>query len=300
MIERFLTYIEHERRLSPLTVSTYRNDLNLFRQFIESRGEAAFDPALVTADDIRAWILQLMQNKYSARNIARKISALRSFWRYALKFRLLTNNPTAKIITPKFKAKLPATFRQQEVEQAISYNDDPDSFRQVRDALIIDMLYQTGMRQAELLNLTLSRITLTQQGGEIKALGKRNKERIIPFGSELAQRITHYLKMRGTLCQDCGEHFLIKENGKRATAYDIYKAVHDNMALTSTQHKLSPHVLRHTFATTMLNNGADINAVKSLLGHANLNATQIYTHVTFEEKLEAYRKAHPRAEGRTK
>ncbi len=295
MIEKFLTYIEHERHLSELTVITYRNDLRLFQQFIESRTDGKFEPQLVQADDIRAWILHLMQNKYGARNIARKISALRSFWRYALKMKLLTNNPTAKIITPKFKAKLPSTFRQQEVDDAIKFNDDTNDFEQVSNALIIDILYQTGMRQAELLNLTMARITLKQHGGEIKALGKRNKERIIPFGEELAERIRQYIIMREQICPSGEQTFLLQENGKPITKYYIYRAVHDNMALTSTQHKLSPHVLRHTFATTMLNNGADINAVKTLLGHANLNATQVYTHVTFEEKLKAYRKAHPRA-----
>lgn len=294
MIERFLEYIEFERRLSPETVRTYRNDLTMFAAFVEQQSGLAFDAGLVRADDIRAWVLSLTRSGHGARNIARKISALRSFWRYALKQGLLTENPTSKIVTPKFHKQLPATFREQEVETALSYNDDTNDFQQVFDSLVVDMLYQTGMRRAEIVSLTLDRITLTGKGGELKVIGKRNKERIIPFGSELAARIELYLQLRREVQPADSQAFLVRTNGKTATTYDVYKAVKQTMQTSSTQHKLSPHVLRHTFATTLLNNGADINAVKTLLGHANLNATQIYTHVTFEEKLRAYKQAHPR------
>ena len=294
MIERFLEYIEFERRLSPETVRTYRNDLTMFAAFVEQQSGLAFDAGLVRADDIRAWVLWLTRSGHGARNIARKISALRSFWRYALKQGLLTENPTSKIVTPKFHKQLPATFREQEVETALSYNDDTNDFQQVFDSLVVDMLYQTGMRRAEIVSLTLDRITLTGKGGELKVIGKRNKERIIPFGSELAARIELYLQLRREVQPADSQAFLVRANGKTATTYDVYKAVRQTMQTSSTQHKLSPHVLRHTFATTLLNNGADINAVKTLLGHANLNATQIYTHVTFEEKLRAYKQAHPR------
>ncbi|HBZ34197.1 MAG TPA: recombinase [Bacteroidales bacterium] len=295
MIQRFLDYIAIERRLSPLTVTTYSNDLRLFANFVERQSGVPFDATMVKSDDIRMWVLTLKNQGYGARNIARKISALRSFWRYLLKMGLVSDNPTTKIITPKFSKPLPTTFREQEVERALEYNDDADDYRQVFDSLVVDMLYQTGMRRAELLSLTLPRITLNGHGGELKVIGKRNKERIIPFGAELEQRILHYLTVRRDLGASSDGSFLVRANGEAATAYDIYRAVKQSMATSSTQTKLSPHVLRHTFASTLLNNGADINAVKALLGHANLNATQIYTHVTFEEKLKAYKQAHPHA-----
>ena len=294
MISKFLDYIAIERKYSNRTVEAYRDDLRDFCAFLGWE-IADFDPSQVDESDIKTWMIDLLDHGKSPRSIKRYLSSLRSFYKFMLRTGIVTKDVTRKVIAPKVDKPLPVFFRESEMQQAIAYEAQADDFESMRDCLIIEMLYQTGMRQAEMLGLTDSDIDLVQ--GQVRIFGKRKKERIVPIGESLVNQIKDYLAARESLGPVTAFFVRIKRNGEvepmsKSTLYNIVRA---RMGEVSTLKKHSPHVLRHTFATTMLNNGADIRTIQSLMGHASLAATQVYTHTTFEQVRKAYNAAHPRA-----
>ncbi len=294
MISRFLEYIAIERKYSNRTVEAYRDDLRDFCKFIGWEPED-FNPAEVDENDIKTWMIDLLEGGKSPRSIKRYLSSLRSFYKFMLRTGAVTMDITRKVIAPKVDKPLPVFFKESEMKRAIAYEGEADDFESIRDCLIIEMLYQTGARQAEILGLTDNDIDLVQ--GQVRIFGKRKKERIVPIGEKLVKQIKDYLESRKSLGSVPAFFVRVKRNGEveplsKSTLYTIVRA---RMGEVSTLKKHSPHVLRHTFATTMLNNGADIRTIQSLMGHASLAATQVYTHTTFEQVRKAYNEAHPRA-----
>ena len=295
MIQHFLDYIAIERKYSQRTVDAYHDDLRDFCRFMGWEIEE-FDPKRVDETDVKLWMLDMIEQQHqSPRSVKRRLSALRSFYKYLLRQRRVTKDVTARIIPPKADKPLPVFFRREEMEaeqknseyrmQSTDY-----SYESVRDGLIIEMLYQTGMRQAELLGLTDADLDLQQ--GQVRIFGKRRKERIVPMGEKLIAQIKEYIEIRDTEIPES------RDNGQffpNLTKSKLYRIVRTHMGEVSTLKKHSPHVLRHTFATTMLDNGADIRTIQTLLGHASLSTTSIYTHTTFEQVKRVYMQTHPRA-----
>ena len=294
VIQKFLDYIAIERKYSTRTVEAYRDDLRDFCHFLGCE-IADFNPNEVDESDIKTWMIDLLDNGKSPRSIKRYLSSLRSFYKFMLRTGVVTKDVTRKVIAPKVDKPLPVFFKESEMQRAIAYETQADDFESIRDCLIIEMLYQTGMRQAEMLGLTDNDVDLVQ--GQVRIFGKRKKERIVPIGESLVNQIKDYLASRKSLGSVSAFFVRIKRSGEvepmnKSTLYNIVRA---RMGEVSTLKKHSPHVLRHTFATTMLNNGADIRTIQSLMGHASLAATQVYTHTTFEQVRKAYNAAHPRA-----
>lgn len=290
MIQHFLDYIAIERKYSQRTVEAYHDDLRDFCRFMGWEIED-FQPDEVDETDVKGWMLDMIEQQHqSPRSVKRKLSALRSFYKFLLRQKRVRRDITARIIPPKADKPLPVFFREEEMaraqELAVAQGDD---YKTIRDNLIIALLYQTGMRQAELLGLRDGDFDLDQ--GQVRIFGKRRKERIVPIGDSLVAQIKEYMEARG---EDTDDRFFPK-----LTKYTLYSIVRARMGEVSTLKKHSPHVLRHTFATTMLDNGADIRAIQTLLGHASLSTTQVYTHTTFEQIKKVYMQTHPRAKSVT-
>ena len=295
MISHFLDYIAIERKYSQRTVDAYHDDLRDFCRFMGWE-LTDFDPAQVGETDVKLWMLDMIEQQHqSPRSVKRRLSALRSFYKYLLRQRRVTRDITARIIPPKADKPLPVFFREEEMkaeERNTEYRIESTdhSYEAVRDGLIIEILYQTGMRQAELLGLTDGDIDMQQ--GQVRIFGKRRKERIVPIGEKLIAQIRDYMTVRDqeiTREQDDDQLF------PNLTKSKLYTIVRKQMGEVSTLKKHSPHVLRHTFATAMLDNGADIRTIQTLLGHASLSTTSIYTHTTFEQIKRVYMETHPRA-----
>lgn len=293
-ISDFLNYIEFERRYSVHTLTSYKRDLQQFSDFLSQVYE--IDSAQeIKFTIIRSWIAQLMEEGNSARTVNRKISTLKSYFRYLLKTGKIDQNPTLKITGPKIRKKLPVFIEEKSMDFLVDDDLDMNSFKEVRDRLVVEFFYTTGMRRAELIGIKTLDVDINNQ--LIKVLGKRNKERLLPIHGSLLSLIDSYLSLKKNLntSQQMVANFFITEKGKKMYPELVYRIVNNYLSRVSTQKKKSPHVLRHTFATHMLNHGADLNAVKELLGHANLAATQIYTHNTIDKLKNIYKLAHPKA-----
>ena len=306
MIQRFLEYIAIEKRYSERTVKEYGDDLRSWCAFLGWSVEE-FDPSELDVEDVKGWLMQMLEAGQTARSVRRRLSAVKSLYRFLLGLGLVKVNITRKVIVPKVDKPLPVYFRESEMEafkaqnKMPSYDEGMDGgewLESMRDYLVVEMLYQTGMRRAELAALADRDVDLN--GRQIRVFGKRKKERIIPIGAQLAKEIGEYLQIKEEIVGKEGVSgiFLVrkKTNGEWVAlgAAGLYNIVRARMGEVSRLKKHSPHVLRHTFATTMLNNGADIRTIQALLGHSSLEATQVYTHTTFEQLKEAYEKAHPR------
>lgn len=293
MIDEFLQYIQYEKNYSSHTVLSYHKDLSQFCEFLQLE-EVQFKPDKVDVNDIRQWILSLMSAGDSARTISRKISTLKSFWRFLRVKGYVLQNPTSKIILPKTNKPLPAFFKEKEMDAALDETFLPDSFEAVRNHLILELFYLTGIRLSELIGIRDVDVDLA--GGSLKVTGKRNKQRIVPLSMEFCRKLQNYIIERDDIFDDREDgRLFVLSSGKKLYPKMLYNLVHNTMSQFSNASKKSPHVLRHTFATGLLNEGADINAVKELLGHTSLAATQVYTHTSFEELNNIYKHAHPRA-----
>ena len=292
--ERFIQYIKFEKRYSPHTVSAYQSDLDQFFSFLNTSEQTVTSPQEITYQHIRSWMVHLM-GEMTARSVNRKIATLRKYFKFLLREGLITSNPTSKIQSPKNVKHLPVVVEDAKLSAMLS--DDEvfgDDFEGVRDKLVIETLFGTGIRLAELVTLKEQDINLYD--GTIKVLGKRNKERIVPINHELKSLLEKYIELKKNQnYHNISLTLIVTNKGAEAYPKFIYLIVHKYLSFISTQNKKSPHVLRHTFATSLLNRGADLNAIKELLGHANLSATQVYTHNSVERLKSIYKLAHPKA-----
>jgi len=294
-LDRFIQYIKFEKRYSPHTVSAYQSDLDQFMHFLNHPDQAITHPSQITHYNIRNWMVELMNQQLIARSINRKIATLRKYFKFLVQEGIIEINPASKINTPKIPKNLPVVVEDAKLTQMLDAGEVfSHDFGGLRDKLVIEMLFGTGMRLAELLGIKEPDINVYE--GTVKVLGKRNKQRIIPLNNELKQLLLKYSDLKKSENFSNNSLTLIVTN-KGADAYPrlIYLIVQKYLSYISTQNKRSPHVLRHTFATSLLNNGADLNAIKELLGHANLSATQIYTHNSVERLKSIYKLAHPKA-----
>ena len=291
--ESFLQYLQTEKRYSPHTVRSYLNDLDQFYSFLSSQ-ELPEDAAGVTSHDIRAWIVSMLDNGLSPVSVHRKISCLRVFYRYLRKEGVVKNDPLQKVVLPKRKKSLPVFVEEGALDKLLDNYSFGDDFAGIRNRTIIEMLYFTGMRRSELIGLRDIDVDLPE--ASVKVTGKRNKQRIIPLVKSFVKRLEEYIKVRNEFTEGGGEGcFFITDKGNKLYDKYVYNTVNNYLSMVTTIEKKSPHILRHTFATHMLNHGADLNSIKELLGHANLSATQVYTHNTFEKLKKIYKQAHPRA-----
>ena len=306
MIKKFLDYIAIEKRYSIRTVGEYGDDLKAWCKFLGWEVED-FDASKVGAEDVKLWMVEMLDGGQSPRSVKRRLSAVKSFYKFLLRVGLVKVDITRAIVAPKMDKPLPLYFREGDmnavkVNQERDWNEDMSGEEQLvhlRDYLMVEMLYQTGMRRAELVGLSDADVDVKQK--QIRVFGKRAKERMVPIGDGLCELIEGYREKKSELLAEESEvgTFLVRKNRKgewqSMDVHTLYNIVRARMGEVSTLKKHSPHVLRHTFATTMLNNGADIRTIQSLLGHASLAATQVYTHATFEQMKEAYHAAHPRS-----
>ena len=294
-LARFIQYIQFEKRYSPHTVSAYQSDLDQFMRFLNTPEETITHPSEITHHLIRNWMVAMMSDDITARSITRKIATLRKYFKFLLQEGIITHNPASKINTPKSPKNLPVVVEDAKLTQMLDDNEVfTHDFKGLRDKLVIETLFGTGMRLAELLGVKETDINIYE--GTVKVLGKRNKQRIIPINNELKLLISEYLELKKS--QNFNNNsltLLVTDKGADAYPKLIYLIVQKYLSYISTQNKKSPHVLRHTFATSLLNRGADLNAIKELLGHANLSATQIYTHNSVERLKSIYKQAHPKA-----
>lgn len=290
--DSFLDYLRFERNYSEATVVSYGIDLTQFEDFIKSVDEE-LTVEEVDSDLIRQWEILLMEKGYTSTSVNRKLSTLRSFYRFLLIRGKVEKDPVRKVTGPKNKKPLPSFLKEEEMNRLIDETDFGQGFIGCRDKMIIEMFYATGMRRSELIGL--NDVDVDFPASLIKVTGKRNKQRLIPFADELRQSMEEYIKVRNEEVSDRCEAFFVNKNGKRLYDNEVYNLVKRNLSKVVTLKKRSPHVLRHTFATTMLNNEAGLESVKELLGHSSLSATEVYTHATFEELKKVYKQAHPRA-----
>jgi len=297
MLDKFLDYLRFERNFSKHTILSYQNDLEQFCAFLKRTYEIE-KPEEATATMIRSWMAEMMQEKLSARSVIRKMSALRTFYHFLLKEGTITLDPMAKITAPKMPSRLPVFVPQKDMGMLFRDIEFPKTFNGVRDRLIMEIFYATGIRLSEL--ITMKDADVNTYNLTIKVFGKRAKERIIPIPGIIKEYIVAYRKERDLLGLSAEipseekKYFFISEKGDALYEKQVYLIVHNYLGMVTTLHKKSPHVLRHTFATHLLDNGADINSVKELLGHANLAATQVYTHNSLEKLKKVYQQAHPR------
>ncbi len=285
-VQSFLNYIQFEKRYSAHTIESYTNDLSQFTDFL-----LPYEKEITSANhlDIRNWMVSMMESRMTPRSINRKVSTLKSFFKFLLRRGEIKKSPLAKVQTPKSSKRLPVFVETTGIDKLLHQIEFPEGYQGALDRMVIEIFYGTGIRRSELLNLKLT--DFDAYSAQIKVLGKGNKERIIPIHHELRDSINHFISKKPVP----GIYLLSDDSGKKLTAAYVYKAVKHYLNLVTTVDKKSPHTLRHTFATHLMNNGADINAVKELLGHSSLAATQIYTHNTIDKLKNIYKQAHPKA-----
>lgn len=291
MIELFLHYLRYERNRSELTVKRYGTSLHDFEAYFQSL-DPGLDWASVDADIIRGWMESLMEKGNIASTVNTGLSALRSFYRFALARKLVDRDPAHALTGPKKRKPLPQFVREGEMDALLDQQQWGDDFNDVRARTIIVLLYEAGLRRAELIGL--DDVDVDFAAGQLKVTGKRNKQRIIPFGTEMAEQLRHYIEVRDREVGSLEGALIVGNAGKRISASKVYSTVRENLSMVTTMKKRSPHVLRHSFATAMLNNGAGLESVRQLLGHESIETTEIYTHTTFEQLKRVYKEAHPR------
>lgn len=291
-IESFLDYLRLERNYSDMTIVSYGTDLRKFEEFFKGLDEE-LDFTTVDSGIVRSWVVYLMDDGLAPTSVNRKLSSLRAYYRFLRKKKVVAADPLRKIVGPKRKKPLPSFLKESEMDCLLDEISYGDGFEACRDKMIVELFYLTGIRLSELIGLDDSDVDFSSM--QIKVTGKRNKQRLIPFGENLKDSLLHYLKVRNEVFPNVRGAFFLLKNGKRMYAGRVYEIVKRNLSKVVSLKKRSPHVLRHTFATTMLNNDAELSAVKDLLGHESLATTEIYTHTTFEELKKVYEQAHPRA-----
>lgn len=291
--DSFLKYLQSERNDSPATIESYAKDLAMFQEFLEGLDPNASWGTL-QADSVREWVIFLLdEQRLTATSVNRKLSALRTFYKYLRRMGWVSVNPMEKVVAPKKKRALPYFVRESEMDKLLEITREDRSFKGIRDRLILMMFYETGVRRAELLGMTDASVDLV--AGQVKVTGKRDKQRIVPFGKELEQEIRDYIAARDEkFGQQNAPAFFVTEKGMAMNKSLVAKIVKENLSMVTTIKKRSPHVLRHSFATAMLNNHADLMSIQKLLGHSSVATTEIYTHVSFEELKNEYKNAHPR------
>ena len=293
MIEGFLNYLRYERNRSQLTVQTYERSLRSFESYFKNR-DSQLSWESVDSDIIRDWMESLMDKDHMASTVNNCLSAVRSFYRYALARNLVDADPAYNIRGPRKQKPLPQYVRESEMNELIDNEERwGDIFKDTRARTIIILLYETGIRLAELTGLDDNDVDFGMH--QLKVTGKRNKQRIIPFGAELEETLRHYMEQRDAQVPRQSQALFVDDKGQRISRWKVERIVHDNLTGATTLKKRSPHVLRHSFATAMLNNGAGLESVRKLLGHESISTTEIYTHTTFEQLKKVYRDAHPRA-----
>ena len=291
-IDSFLEYLRLERNYSEKTVVSYGIDLREFEGYLK-KADAEIDFTTVDADVVRNWVMHLMDEGRAATSVNRKLSTLRSFYRFLLKKKVMTVNPMTKVVGPKKKRPLPSFVREKDMDRLLDDLTFGEGYEGYRDRMVLEMFYATGMRLSELIGL--DDVDVDFSAKLIKVTGKRNKQRLIPFANELEHDLRVYIKVRDEALPNGSDAFFVRKDGKRMYPMQVYRLVKRNLSKVVTLKKRSPHVLRHTFATAMLNDCAELRAVKELLGHESLITTEVYTHTTFEELKKVYELAHPRA-----
>ena len=292
LIKSFLDYLRLERNYSEKTLVSYETDLREFEDYLEET-EAELELAKVHSDVVRNWIVSLMDKGRAATSVNRKLSSLRSFYRFLLRRKWITVNPMLKIVGPKKRKPLPSFVREKDMDRLLDGVPFGEGYEGCRDRTILEVFYVTGMRLSELIGL--NDVDVDFSAKLVKVTGKRNKQRLIPFGNELEKDLLIYNKVRNETFPEGTEAFFVRKDGKRMYPMQVYRLVRRNLSKVVTLKKRSPHVLRHTFATAMLNDNAELRAVQELLGHESLSTTEVYTHTTFEELKKVYELAHPRA-----
>lgn len=291
-IECFLDYLKLERNYSRLTVLKYESCLRLFEEYFKNLN-TEFEWESVDADVIRDWMESMMDSGLTAATVNGRLSAVRSFYRFALKKGLVENDPAHTITGPKKEKPLPKFIREKDMDRLLQPEMWGDTYKDICARTIILLFYETGMRVGELVMLDDEMVDLDNR--QLKVTGKRNKQRIIPFGAELEQALRDFVRLRDEQVERTEKGFFVTEKGQRVTYEQVRRMVKNHLGRVTTQLKRTPHVLRHTFATTMLNHEAGLESVKQLLGHESLATTEIYTHTTFEQLKKVYEKAHPRS-----
>ena len=286
--EKFINYLLSEKRFSVHTITSYSNDINQFFLFLSKEYKITSELSEVNFQIVRSWIASLLEKGVTPRSVNRKISTLKTFFKFLIREGVIQESPMLKVVAPKSKKRLPLFVEEDQIESLLNGVEFDDGFIGERDKLIIELFYVTGIRLSELINIKIS--DLNFDNNLVKVLGKRNKERLIPLSTRIVKELQFFIEK-----YKIDNYLFTNLGGTKVYTKLVYRIVNKYIGKISSINKKSPHILRHTFATHMLNNGADINAIKELLGHANLSATQVYTHNTIEKLKSVYKQAHPRA-----
>ena len=286
--EKFINYLSSEKRFSVHTITSYSNDVNQFFLFLSEEYKITSELSEVNFQIVRSWIASLLENGVAPRSVNRKISTLKTFFKFLIREGVIQESPMLKVVAPKSKKRLPLFVEEDQIESLLNGVEFDDGFIGERDKLIIELFYVTGIRLSELINIKI--FDLNFDNNLVKVLGKRNKERLIPLSTRIVKELQFFIEK-----YKIDNYLFTNLGGTKVYTKLVYRIVNKYIGKISSINKKSPHILRHTFATHMLNHGADINAIKELLGHANLSATQVYTHNTIEKLKSVYKQAHPRA-----